>query len=273
MNKRAIVIIIIFLVMLAVIVEILFYPRKNNTTNENNEQINTQRYSVQVDEFYKLFSNTTNYQNYNLSYVNKVYATKEIIYTNNSIVDKKSGNYDINIKIPAFNINNEKIKKINEEISSTFEEKAKNIMIQTNDSEEETVYTVDYCAYVNQNIISLAIKSTLKEKDNEQRLIIKTYTINLATNEQLSLEEMLNIKNINKNNVQKIINNEIKANYELNEELENVGASAYKRDINSEIYNIENSECYLLGENNQIYVIYPYGNSNFTSEMDVILVN
>ena len=46
-----------------------------------------------------------------------------------------------------------------------------------------------------------------------------------------------------------------------------VGAYAY---INSDIYNIENIETFFFGEDGSLYVLFPYGNNKFTSEMDIV---
>lgn len=275
MNKRFVIIIVTLVTVLILVLfgGIVFYIVQNTEKNDENIIEQVPRYSIPVEEFNRLFNNTTNYQNNNLSYVNKLDTTKEIVYTNNSTNNKVSGKYDINIKIPAFNINNKTASKINQEIVDIFESKAKDIIRNAGSSTVEIVYTVDYCAYVNDNILSLAIKSTLKENDSAQRIIVKTYTYNLAANELITLNGILGIKNIDSNNVQKIINQEIELKNNETEELENAGYSVYKRDTKSKIYNIANSNCYLLGENNKIYVIYPYGNTSFTSEIDIILIN
>ena len=39
----------------------------------------------------------------------------------------------------------------------------------------------------------------------------------------------------------------------------------------SDIYTVANSENFFLGENGKLYIIYAYGNQNFTSEMDIVL--
>ena len=59
-----------------------------------------------------------------------------------------------------------------------------------------------------------------------------------------------------------------------NEEAENLkrlGYNVYTRDLTSSIYKLENTDNYMLGADNKLYIIYPYGNANFTDEMDVIV--
>ena len=48
------------------------------------------------------------------------------------------------------------------------------------------------------------------------------------------------------------------------------GYETYSRDINSDIYNIENIETFFFGEDGSLYVLFPYGNNKFTSEMDIV---
>ena len=271
MNKKHKIILIIILAVI-IFFSIVFVLMRNEINKNTDIEFNKHGNMIEFEEFSKVFNNTINYQNSNVSYVHKIDASKDIIYSN-SANEKKNGAYDININIPSLNINSEEAKKINQEITDIFYSKAGDIKKSINVQEGETIYTVDYAAYVSDNILSIAIKSTLKENNSAQRIIIKTYTYNLASNEQITLKEMLTIKNININSVQKIITNEIKEKHKEIEELQQIGYSVYKRDSNSSIYNIKNSNYYLLGENDKIYVIYPYGNTNFTSETDIILIN
>ena len=126
-------------------------------------------------------------------------------------------------------------------------------------------------AYVNTNILSLVIRSTLKEGNNPQRVIIQTYNYNLSTNEEMTLEEILEIKGLNKQNVESVISSQIKIANEEADRLKRLGYNVYTRDLTSSIYKIDNTDNYILGPNNKLYVIYPYGNANNTDEMDVIV--
>lgn len=53
--------------------------------------------------------------------------------------------------------------------------------------------------------------------------------------------------------------------------LRNLGYNVYIRDLSSNIYEPSNTTNFILGENNYLYIIYPYGNSNFTDAMDVVV--
>ena len=51
-----------------------------------------------------------------------------------------------------------------------------------------------------------------------------------------------------------------------------LGYNKYLRNVNDSMYKIENTKVYFLGENKALYIIYPYGNSNYTSELDLLVI-
>ena len=87
---------------------------------------------------------------------------------------------------------------------------------------------------------------------------------------KVSIYDALNKKNITQDalnsKVKTVITNAIKdAN-----KIQLTGYETYSRDINSDIYNIENIETFFFGEDGSLYVLFPYGNNKFTSEMDIV---
>ena len=50
------------------------------------------------------------------------------------------------------------------------------------------------------------------------------------------------------------------------------GQTIYERDINNAMYVTDNVNNFFVGKNGQIYIVYPYGNTNMTSEIDVIKI-
>lgn len=90
----------------------------------------------------------------------KIDADKDHIYTNYEKTEVNSGNYEIDVKIPVININSEEIKSYNEDIKQVFQDKAESIL---NGGSNRAVYSVDYEAFLNNNILSVVIRSTLKE--------------------------------------------------------------------------------------------------------------
>ena len=225
-------------------------------------------------EFDGLFDNKINYQGYNLNNEIKIDQTKELVYTNYTQTEIYEGKYTMKVNIPVININNENIAKINEEIDAIFQDKVDSVMEnRSNENAPYTIYNVDYTAYINENILSLVIRATLKEGDNAQRLIIKSYTYNISTNEQIPLSNMLDIRGKDKIEVEKQIKRTVQEAISQADNLAALGYDVYERDINSQIYTVENSNNYFLGPNGTIYIIYAYGNSNFTSEKDVVEIN
>lgn len=224
-------------------------------------------------EFDTLFDNKLNYQGYNVNDKNKVQPTKDLVYTVASVNEIYEGKYEIHAEIPIININTEKVINMDREINAIFRQKVNSIMENGDKQDvEKAIYTVDYTAYINQNILSLVIKSTLKEGNNAQRLIIKAYTYNLSTDEEISLDNMLNIKGANKTAVEQDTMRIVREAAAKTDNLASLGYKVYERDLNNSMYKIENSNNYFLGPKEAIYIIYAYGNSNLTSERDIVVV-
>lgn len=222
-------------------------------------------------EFDTLFDNKINYQGYNVNNEIKIDQTKELVYTNYTQTEIYEGKYNMKVNIPVININNENIARINEEINAIFQDKVDSVMEnRSNENAVYTIYNVDYTAYINENILSIVIRATLKEGDNAQRLIIKAYTYNISTNEEIPLSGMLEIRGKNVQEVETQIRRTIQEAIGQADNLAALGYTVFERDINSEIYKVQNSDNYFLGPNGTIYIIYAYGNSNFTSEKDVV---
>lgn len=221
-----------------------------------------------LKDFNSIFKNEIDYQIYDIQGLSKVDNSKDMIYTKYENKEKEDNNYALNVNIPAININSNVATNINNEIENIFQKKVVDIL---NETEQNTIYTVEYQAYINSNILSLVIKSTLKEADMPQRVIVKTYVYNLSANEVLTLPKVLEFKSLSEDGVRQEIKNKIEeANNEANK-LKDLGYNIYKRNVNDSMYEIENTTNFFLGENNMLYVLYPYGNMNSTSEIDIIV--
>ena len=133
------------------------------------------------------------------------------------------------------------------------------------------IYTVEYAATVENDILSLIIKSNLKEGSNPQRLIVLTYNYDLKNNKEVSLEETIQRKELKLNDVQNKINTEIKAEQSRVNDLKDLGYSIFERDLNNDMYKVTNTKEYFIKDGN-IYIIYAYGNYALTSEMDLIII-
>ena len=219
------------------------------------------------DEFEKIFENKVNYLENNSYKISKLASDKEIVYIGYQNNDSKLNDYELKVNIPYININNDTIEGFNTQIKDIFEKKAKSII---NTQNNNVIYTVDYSAYVSNNVLSLVVRSTLKEGTNPQRDIIQTYNYDLTNQKEYTIDDMLNAKGITKKEANQKIKEEIKQQQEKSEELEKLGYTTYKRDYTSDIYNINNATEYLMGEDNALYIIYAYGNENNTNEMDIV---
>lgn len=239
-------------------------------TKDNN--INTPNISNKEDakDFKTIFNNTLDYQGYdvNIAGITKINSNKDLVYT--WVTNKEpstDSEYELKLNIPKVNISNTSVEKFNEKIKEIYVNKAYDII----NSKSNAVYTVEYMGYINTNILSLVIKSTLKEGNNPQRVIIQTYNYNLSTNEEVTFRQLLEIKGIQVATFESVVQNKIRESNEQAETLKNLGYKVYIRDNLSEIYKAENTTNFILGENNYLYVIYPYGNINYTDEMDVVV--
>lgn len=222
----------------------------------------------QIADFDSIFNNKLNDQGYIAKNVQKRNQNKEIIYTKYDVNEKVNDKYDINVKIPEININNTTISNINKEIEDIFKEKIRNIV--KSNSDYEVIYTIEYTAYVNSDILSLVIKANLKEGTNAQRIIVKTYTYNIATNKRIDINEMISIKQLEKAKVQKEINYIVEKNAKQAQSLIELGNRVYKRNLSDKIYLVENADNFFYGPDGALYIIYAYGNNNYTSELDII---
>lgn len=237
-------------------------------TGSVDEEIKTEEmYQNLKNNFDTIFNNKVNGIS-NLDELMKKEQTEDIVYTIQTVKESQNGRYDLNINIPHINLDTNGIAEINKEIEDIFVTKLESIMEQTN---SYTIYNIDYVAYINQNIISLIIKATLKEGQNSQRLIIKTYNYDVEKQALISIDEVLEMKELDKNNVQSKIKEEIEKVYNENLAFEQAGYTVYKRDIQSSMYEVENVDTFFLGQNGYLYILYPYGNSNYTSEIDIII--
>lgn len=238
-------------------------PSDNSVApNINNEEL--------AKNFKDIFHNTLDYQGYdvNISGITKITSSNDLVYTWVSKEKAIDNKYDLNLNIPRVNISSTSAQRFNDKIKELYVNKANDIILH---STSNTIYTVEYMAYINTNILSLVIKSTLKEGNNPQRVIIGTYNYNLSTNEEVTFDQMLEIKGLQADNVKSAVLNKVQASNEDARTLKNLGYNVYIRDLTSDIYEPKNTTSFILGANDYLYIIYPYGNANFTDEMDVIV--
>lgn len=268
-NKKLkiIYIIIISICVVAVIATVVIQIVKKLPSKE--PQIDTSILERYKEDFEKIFTNKVNYLKNNEYKITRIDESKQIVYTGYENKDNKVSDYNLDVNIPYINIKNETVEKFNKDIKDTFEQKAKNIL---STQSQNIIYNVDYCAYVTNNILSLVVRSTLKEGENTQREIIQTYNYNLTTQKEVTFEDLLNFKNITRQDAGNKIKSEIKSVESKVNELSQLGYKIYQRNSNSDIYKLDNISEYFIGEDDVIYVIFAYGNKSNTNEKDIILL-
>lgn len=284
MKKRNILYIVIAAIcVIAIIVGVYaqVFGDKPKQNTIKNEVINTGDDDTATDpevlkqEFNSLFNNSFDDQGYDKTSIKKLagYEEQDVIYAVYRIKEEKDEKYSVNINIPVFNVEGEVASEFNATTQSIFANKAGNVL---SNSQSYTIYDVEYVGYLNENILSLVIKSTLKEGNNPQRIIVQTYNYDITTGKKLTLNEVLEAKGISEKEVNKKIERQVtEANKNaeaLSEALANAGQTVYKRDVNNAMYVTDNVNHFFVGLDGQIYIVYPYGNSNFTSEIDIIKV-
>ena len=197
----------------------------------------------------------------------KVEENNEIVYTNYQ-KEEKTENYEINVNLPYINIKNKIIQEFNQEMSNVFQAKAEEII---DSADKNVIYTVKYKGCIENNILSLVIYSDLKQGSSAQRVIIQTFNFNLEENKELTLEDVLKIYDLNKSEVQNSIDEDIKEEQKKSDDLKELGYNVFSRDIQSEMYKIENVTEFFIYDNN-IYIIFAYGNNSITSEKDLVII-
>lgn len=258
---------------LAVVLTIVLQVKGNDTIVGDTTklpQVADAQKSQYKEKFESIFDNKVNYLENNSYKISRIdNNNKEIIYIGYKNQDNKINDYELDVNIPYINIDNSIIEDFNTQIKDIFEKKAKSII---NTQNNNVIYTVNYSAYVSNNILSLVIRSTLKEGMNPQRDIIQTYNYDLTNQKEYTIDEILTAKGITKKEANQKIKDEIKEQQEKADELAKLGYTTYKRDYTSDMYSINNVTEYFLGEDNALYIIYAYGNENNTNEMDVVIM-
>ena len=244
---------------------------KDNTQNPDNginNEIKPKTQEAIKSQFASLFTNEIISNNYDETNLQKRDPSKGIVYSAYDI-QKQEENYELDIHLPVINIKNTVATDFNKITQSIFANKASDIL--NNKYTEKVIYSVDYISYVNDNILSLVIKSTLKQGNNPQRVIVQTYNYNLATGEKIQLVDVLAKKNIIQSDCQNKIHEIVTKAHEEAEVLVQSGYTVYNRNLSDSMYQIANISTFFLGQNGELYIIFAYGNQNFTSEMDVVL--
>ena len=95
---------------------------------------------------------------------------------------------------------------------------------------------------------------------------------NISSNQVLDINQVLNYRGLKANQVQAKINNTIKESARKSSAYQELGYNKYIRDINDDMYKVENTKIFFLGEGKALYILYPYGNTNYTTEIDIVVI-
>jgi hypothetical protein len=231
-----------------------------NKTQEQTEQLKI--------GFDSLFTNNIINNNNEAHNNMKINTDQPLVYTRYDKQEKKNDSYDLNIKIPYINIKDDVIEQYNNEIEEIFATKVRSIL---ESDKGNVIFNIDYIANIQDDILSIMIKSNLKEGTSAQRVIIQTYNYDLRNKKAITFDEILRIEQLDKQDIQNKIKQEIETQQQKSEDLEQLGYYIYQRDVSNKMYNIENVEQFYITEQ-VLYVIYPYGNDSITSETDIIII-
>ena len=219
-------------------------------------------------EFNTIFTNQVeNFQDGSVN-VEKISDDYDIVVTAYNFKEEKE-NITIDVAIPYINVQHDSARLFNKQISEKYINRAETLKNQI--SSMNIIYSVKYKAYIQNNILSLAIRSEYKEGNKSQKISVDTYNYNLIEKRETTINEILSLNKINVLDATKKIREEIKKVQEQNQPLINQGYSFYQRDYNSNEYEVLNCKQFLYGKNQMLYLIYPYGNKEDTSEMDVVI--
>ena len=267
-NKKDIILyaiaIIICIVALTIIVAIIFLGE--DVVQKNKVEIATEEEKIELrTNFENMFKNNLTGE---IQDIEKNNNDKDYVYTALEATNTSENNYSLNVHIPEINIKNDVITQINTDIAKRYKQEVSDIL---NSKGKNTIYTIEYEAHVENNILFLTIRSNLKQSNNAQKLMIYTYNYDLKEQKSHTLDELIQILNYDKTEIQNLINTEIKSQEENANSLKELGYSIYLRDSSSDIYKVENSDYFFI-KDGRLYIIYTYGNESVTSEMDLVII-
>lgn len=248
-NKKKIIYSAIGVLAIAILSIMIIYnsgKRTNRDKMSEEEPIDKEQLEI---EFNDLFTNEEN------QYVSTLYKIQE----------EKSGKYKIDAYIPRIHLDNKIDNEVNNEINSSFVNK---ILQVYNDSKIYTILKINYATSIQDNRLSVIIKCSLKEGSNAQRAIIKTYNYDIESKEKIKIVDL--IQEQKKADLQEEINQKIQLKLKKEATLAEQGYNVYRRDVDSDIYKIENANEFYI-KDKILYIIYCYGNNSFTSEVDLIV--
>lgn len=239
-----------------------------NGQNDTNTSVEDPQFQVK-NNFKELFQNYFIASNYKATNIKKVEEEKDLVYEGITYKETENGNLDLHV--PLINIQSEIVNKYNEITQSIFVDKA-NEILQDKETMKDTIYSVSYTSYINNDILSVAIMANLKQGNKAQKTMLQTYNYNLLTGEEVTINDIIKLRGLDINVINKKIADEVKRANDDALGISSSGYEVYKRDLTSDMYKVENVSIFIQGPNGELYIVYPYGNIEYTTEMDVIQI-
>lgn len=239
-----------------------------NGQNDTNTSVEDPQFQVK-NNFKELFQNYFVASNYKATNIKKVEEEKDLVYEGITYKETENGNLDLHV--PLINIQSEIVNKYNETTQSIFVDKA-NEILQDKETMKDTIYSVSYTSYINNDILSVAIMANLKQGNKAQKTMLQTYNYNLLTGEEVTINDIIKLRGLDVNVINKKIADEVKRANDDALGISSSGYEVYKRDLTSDMYKVENVSIFIQGPNGELYIVYPYGNIEYTTEMDVIQI-
>ena len=193
----------------------------------------------------------------------------KIIKSGYQFIKEDESFYTIDVEIPSITKVSQVATDVNTEIYNDFYSK---VMGYTTQTSQHIYYTVKYQAFYKDNYLSIVIKSSLKLWNSPERVVVKAYVYDTNTDQLVSINEMLEHTNISAKKVQNAIDKEIKAADNRSKILSVEFEGVYSRDVESDDYKVENAKNFFLTDEGNLYIVYTYGDTEDTNEIDVIIV-
>ena len=260
---------IIFCVVALIIASIIQFMGKdmsNRIFGINRAERVSEETQIKLEkEFENMFKN--DFRGENLE-VEKLDKGKEIVYKDFEKKENTSEDYNINISIPKINIKSEVVGKINSEISNKFKDKFKSIFANKNN---RILYFVEYTSFTEGDILTLVVRTSIKEGSKAQQLMLDTYSYDFKNDKEINIYDEITKLNYDKDEIQKIIKDRIKEEENNSKALQELGYNVYARNSDDEKYLLDNTKCFYI-LNNKLYIIYAYGNQELSTTMDIIII-
>ena len=271
-NVLYIIIIIICVIAIFVGVYAQFFKKvSDNDIDYNIISGNVSSNNTTIEEiknsFKDLFTNEFFNFDYDETNIAKLDSTKSIVYNGLEFNQTEEDQYNIKATLPMINIAGDVTTNYNNITQQLFVNKLSNIMQNT---DVYTICDMSYTAYINNDILSVAIMASIKEGDNAQRIMIQTYNYNLITNKNVSISDIIELRDLDQNTINRKIKSVVNKAAEDAKSMQNTGYNIYERDVDSDKYDVTQVENFIQGPNGELYIIYAYGNETYTSEMDII---